>query len=329
MIMAESLGIVSFALQLMDIATKVYVMSSNLRNNSKRCESLGENCRLLSEALSKYSQKRTLNDCQMDEEYKTFQKLKDVLRRCLRYVIRTSANKFSYNLWEILFIQEYEKLEDELAKYLSYFQLSVQIHTANASDDVKQITLENNSYIKDVRRIMDDKLIQDFTKIFIKDLKLKPIENEPSKFRSDYKGQPVIASEVSYQISDNIDAAADPGSDSSHSIRRSVAILQKLANLGSVHGSYGLYRQNGRVYVVTEDLPCGSLTEVLKKGKLREKMKQKIEIAREIAYTLAYIHASGIIHKSICCDNIYMTKDLRPKVSNFVYGREVRYASTF
>ncbi|GBB83300.1 hypothetical protein RclHR1_10020004 [Rhizophagus clarus] len=109
------------------------------------------------------------------------------------------------------------------------------------------------------------------------------------------KDQQVIVSEVGYQIPDNT-VSMEPGSDSFRSIRRSVVILQRLANLGSVHGCYGLYRQNGRVYVVTEYLLYGrgSLTEVLKKGELRGKTKQKVEIARDIAYTLAYIHASGI-----------------------------------
>ncbi|GBB84399.1 hypothetical protein RclHR1_00110032 [Rhizophagus clarus] len=181
----------------------------------------------------------------------------------MRGLYRTNFGKqiFLQSLADPFFFQEYEKLESELAKYLGYFQLSVQvtenftklkafilkIYTANANDDVKKITEENNSYIKDIRRIIDDKLKQeDLAKIFIKGLELEPIENEPSIFRSVYKGQQVIVSEVSYQIPDNT-IAMEPISDSFHSIRRSVVILQRLANLGSVYGCYGLYRQNGRV----------------------------------------------------------------------------------
>lgn len=79
---------------------------------------------------------------------------------------------------------------------------------------------------------------------------------------------------------------------------------------------YGLRVANQRIYMIMEFLAGGSLRDLLnQRGKLS--VEQAVEMAIGICEGLAKLHTKGIIHRDIKPDNILLTADKRPKVTDF------------
>jgi serine/threonine protein kinase len=79
---------------------------------------------------------------------------------------------------------------------------------------------------------------------------------------------------------------------------------------------YGLRIAEQRIYIIMEYLPGGNLYELLKqKGKMP--VEQALKLAIGICEGLARLHAKGIIHRDIKAENILLTGDGRPKVTDF------------
>jgi serine/threonine protein kinase/regulator of sirC expression with transglutaminase-like and TPR domain len=79
---------------------------------------------------------------------------------------------------------------------------------------------------------------------------------------------------------------------------------------------YGLRIADQRIYIILEYLPGGSLQELLlTRGKLP--VEQALRLAIGICEGLAKLHVKGIIHRDIKAENILLTADGRPKVTDF------------
>lgn len=79
---------------------------------------------------------------------------------------------------------------------------------------------------------------------------------------------------------------------------------------------YALRIENQRIYMIMEYLSGGSLTDLLKRqGKLP--VEQAIKLTGGICEGLARMHAKGIIHRDIKAENILLTADGRPKITDF------------
>lgn len=79
---------------------------------------------------------------------------------------------------------------------------------------------------------------------------------------------------------------------------------------------YGLRIQNERIYMILEYLPGGSLQDFIEQ---RGKMSpgQAIKMITGICEGLAKLHAREIVHRDIKAENILLTKDGRPKITDF------------
>ncbi len=79
---------------------------------------------------------------------------------------------------------------------------------------------------------------------------------------------------------------------------------------------YNLRIEEKRIYIIMEYLPGGSLQDLLtQQDKLPN--DQAVQLTTGICEGLAKLHAQGIIHRDIKADNILLTADNRPKVTDF------------
>ena len=79
---------------------------------------------------------------------------------------------------------------------------------------------------------------------------------------------------------------------------------------------YGLRVSNKRIYMILEYLPDGSLQDLLdRQGKLS--VAQGVKLVSGVCEGLARLHSKGIVHRDVKAENILLTADGRPKITDF------------
>lgn len=79
---------------------------------------------------------------------------------------------------------------------------------------------------------------------------------------------------------------------------------------------YALRIENKRIYMILEYLPGGSLQDLInREGKLP--VGRAIKLISGICEGLARLHSRGIIHRDVKAENILLTADGRPKITDF------------
>ncbi len=79
---------------------------------------------------------------------------------------------------------------------------------------------------------------------------------------------------------------------------------------------YGLRMAGQRLYMILEYLSGGSLQELVnRQGKLPP--GQAVKLVSGICEGLARLHARGIVHRDVKAENILLTADGRPKITDF------------
>ncbi|MCB0209693.1 MAG: tetratricopeptide repeat protein [Anaerolineae bacterium] len=92
-----------------------------------------------------------------------------------------------------------------------------------------------------------------------------------------------------------------------------IAALLEHPNIVTVHG---LRIADQRIYMIMEYLSGGSLRTLIEsKGKLS--VDHAVRLTTGICEALAKLHERGIIHRDIKVDNVLLTADGRPKVTDF------------
>ncbi len=79
-------------------------------------------------------------------------------------------------------------------------------------------------------------------------------------------------------------------------------------------------RERSRLYLVTEFVPGLSLRSVIDTGVLSP--AESVDIARQLAEALAYLHAQGVIHRDLKPENIIVTPEGGVKVLDFGIARD-------
>ncbi|CAG8568808.1 40732_t:CDS:2 [Gigaspora margarita] len=102
-------------------------------------------------------------------------------------------------------------------------------------------------------------------------------------------------------------------------IQTNRAILVKLQTSPNILKFYGTYINENCVTVVSEWVELGSLKEVYENGQIR--FDKKIQIATKICRGIMFLHTCTILHHDIRCENILITKNFEPKITNFEYSR--------
>jgi len=79
---------------------------------------------------------------------------------------------------------------------------------------------------------------------------------------------------------------------------------------------YGLRIENKRIYMFLEYLPGGSLKDLLdREGKLP--LPQAIKLISGVCEGLGRLHSRKIVHRDVKAENILLTLDGRPKITDF------------
>jgi serine/threonine protein kinase len=79
---------------------------------------------------------------------------------------------------------------------------------------------------------------------------------------------------------------------------------------------YGLRIENKRIYMFLEYLPGGSLKDMIdQQGKLS--LPQAIKLVSGVCEGLGRLHSRKIVHRDVKAENILLTADGRPKITDF------------
>ncbi|MEL7060410.1 MAG: serine/threonine-protein kinase, partial [Acidobacteriota bacterium] len=78
---------------------------------------------------------------------------------------------------------------------------------------------------------------------------------------------------------------------------------------------YDLLEHGGHDCIVMEFVECTTLRRLLRDGPLDERLV--LELALEIARGLAAAHEAGIVHRDLKTENVLVTEDGHPKISDF------------
>lgn len=102
--------------------------------------------------------------------------------------------------------------------------------------------------------------------------------------------------------------------------------LAKFQHRDEIVHIFDFFDENNTSYIIMEFLDGKTLQEVLK-----EKEKNRIEVAEAVEYTVSIldalneVHTAGILHRDIAPDNVFLTKDGKVKLIDF---GAARYATT-
>ncbi|CAG8838636.1 16155_t:CDS:2, partial [Gigaspora margarita] len=122
------------------------------------------------------------------------------------------------------------------------------------------------------------------------------------------------------------EVACKPIEDSSQN-KVELAILGKLSLLSpNILKFYSLSYFDNNEYMIFEWAERGNLKELYKKYDIP--WNRKIQIIHDICNGLIFLRGINILHHDIRCKNVFITKNLDPKLGNFQYARETNASTT-
>ncbi|RIA89121.1 kinase-like domain-containing protein, partial [Glomus cerebriforme] len=134
------------------------------------------------------------------------------------------------------------------------------------------------------------------------------------------------------KIYKEMDIACKPivSMDNTQKIQKHLAILEKLNICPYIIQFHGLSKIAEENVMIFEWAEYGTLRELylnLNKNNHNIKWGIKISIARDICRGLAFLHSVNILHHDLRCENILITENMQPKISNFGLAREFNAAT--
>ncbi|CAB4412844.1 unnamed protein product [Rhizophagus irregularis] len=109
-------------------------------------------------------------------------------------------------------------------------------------------------------------------------------------------------------------------------VRAELAILSNLGKCDYIINFYGLCEMDGNTLGVFGWTENGNLKELYEKFDIG--LSRKLKIALNICRGITFLHGCHILHHDIRCENILITKNLEPKISNFKYSRALHDNAT-
>ncbi|CAG8505821.1 12566_t:CDS:2 [Funneliformis caledonium] len=104
-----------------------------------------------------------------------------------------------------------------------------------------------------------------------------------------------------------------------------LAILSKLSECTNILKFYGLANLNGQNHMILEWAHYGNLREVYEDYDIP--WMRKLHIATDICRAITFLQSVDIFHHDLRCENVMLTRNLEPKLTNFEYARS-KNAST-
>ena len=105
----------------------------------------------------------------------------------------------------------------------------------------------------------------------------------------------------------------------------SLDFLEEIAVLKELNHSYvirllAVCTKDAPIYIVTEYMNCGNLLEYVKNNGHSLKLRQKLDMAGQVAAGMAYLETQSVIHCDLAARNVLMLEDadeLVCKIANF------------
>ncbi|PKY42315.1 kinase-like protein [Rhizophagus irregularis] len=110
-------------------------------------------------------------------------------------------------------------------------------------------------------------------------------------------------------------------------VRTELAILSNLGKCNYIINFHGLCEKDGSIFSVFEWTENGNLRELYEKFDIE--WPRKLKIALNICRGITFLHGCQILHHNIRCENILITENLEPKISNFEYSHVLRSNRTY
>jgi len=100
------------------------------------------------------------------------------------------------------------------------------------------------------------------------------------------------------------------------SFERELELISSLKH-PNIISFYGIVLENNKVGIVMELCELGSLSKYLIKNRGKIVFREKMKLLLNIARGMAYLHAKGIIHRDLKCDNVLIDTNMVPKITDF------------
>ncbi|PKC62104.1 kinase-like protein, partial [Rhizophagus irregularis] len=134
-----------------------------------------------------------------------------------------------------------------------------------------------------------------------------------------YRGQDVACKLIAEEQnkSDKSDKSPETVPPISSRVHAELAILSNLEKCDYIINFHGLCEKDGSVLGVFGWAENGNLRELYEKFDIE--WPRKLTIAINICRGIIFLHGCQILHHDIRCENILITENLEPKISNFEY----------
>lgn len=107
-------------------------------------------------------------------------------------------------------------------------------------------------------------------------------------------------------------------------IKRGIRITWNLQDCDYILRTHGMVLSKDKKWmIVSATTAFGSLNDFFKKKRFEISKPIKIQLARNIAVGLDYLHTARVIHKGLRSHHIMLTDDFDPKITGFELCREV------
>ncbi len=124
----------------------------------------------------------------------------------------------------------------------------------------------------------------------------------------------LLARDVALQIikSESMDR------DDAERVRRECQLMARLGDRPHVVTIFDVEVDSGRLYIVTQFMPGGSLDDVLEEAEGHKlSVLAAITIAKDICRALDHAHSHGIVHRDLKPENIFFDADGRARLGDF------------
>ncbi|CAB5209047.1 unnamed protein product [Rhizophagus irregularis] len=141
-----------------------------------------------------------------------------------------------------------------------------------------------------------------------------------------YRGQDAACKLIAEEQNKSADKSSETVSPILNRVYAESAILSNLGKCDYIINFHGLCEKDGSVLGVFGWAENGNLRELY--GRYEIEWPRKLKIALNICRGIIFLHGCQILHHDIRCENILITENLEPKISNFKYSRAIQANTT-
>ncbi|CAG8784713.1 6990_t:CDS:2 [Gigaspora margarita] len=313
---------------------KIY---TNVECNKELCFIMMNRVKIAEFALEQMMMRVEENDEYFYEKeyYLSLQKFVNVLTDIKNFVEKVSKFKSVRTFFEANKIKQmYDKLTQEFDTCMNdlHFTIAIANENQRAKDSQKVDQVLKNLEKLDIGIDgMDNKLdgLEKNISLIMNKMNIRSGDVHAQRINENDLTKPTAGRNsngtVIRKYYKGIEVACKPIKDSNQK-QGELAILEQLRLSPNILIFYGLAYFDNNDYMILEWADRGSLKELYDKYDIP--WDRKIQITRDICNGLIFLRNLNILHHDIRCENVFITKNLDPKLGNFRYARETSADTT-